>query len=66
MTDDERDKIERDANNRADVLNRIKNLEKDTSDLRGMVVWVVRAIWGGAAYLVMELFKFLSQGGSLK
>jgi hypothetical protein len=62
VTDEERRRIERDA----DLDNRVKNLEGDLDELKRGLAWGMRAIWGGVAYLLMQLWTFLSQGGSLK
>lgn len=66
MTDEERDRIEKRAREEAGMANRLDNLEKEVANLRNGLIWGIRAIWGGVAYLLMQLWTFLSQGGTLK
>ena len=66
MDDNERDRIIKKAREDAGLENRVHNLEGELQEIRVMVTWVVRGIWGGAAYLVTELVKFILQGGTLR
>lgn len=66
MDDNERDRIIKKAREDAGLENRVQNLEAELQEIRVMVTWVVRGIWGGAAYLVTALVKFILQGGTLK
>lgn len=66
MTEDEKDRIARKAREEAGLENRVKNLEDEIGELRTGITWGIRAIWGGVAYLLMQLWTFISQGGSLK
>lgn len=71
MIDDaEREKIEeraiRRAREEAGIENRVKNLETEVSQLQAALAWARRAMWAGGAYLLSELWRFLSQGGTLK
>lgn len=70
MTPDEREKIEeraiRRAREEAGVENRVKNLETEVSELQAALAWARRAMWAGGAYLLTEIWRFLSQGGTLK
>jgi hypothetical protein len=66
MTDDERRRIEAEARTDAEWENRVKTLETDVKSIKAALIWGTRAIWGGAAYLLMKLFDFLANGGSFK
>ena len=65
MDDDERDRIVKKAREEAGIENRLRNAEDEIKEIRVMMTWVVRGIWGGAAYLATELVKFILQGGSI-
>lgn len=47
-------------------MNRVRNLETQVSQMQAGIVWGIRAIWGGAMYLAMQLWSFIANGGSLK
>lgn len=66
MTEEERRRIAEDARQEADLHNRVKNLETSIAEIKTGLTWGMRAIWGGVAYLLMQLWTFLSQGGNLK
>lgn len=66
MTEEERRRIEAEQYSRARTENRIQNLESALKDLSKQVVWGVRAVWGGIAYLAFRLIEFVLNGGSLK
>lgn len=66
MTDEERRRIADEVRHDADLANRVKNLESGMAEIKTGLVWGMRAIWGGAAYLLMQLWTYISQGGSLK
>jgi hypothetical protein len=66
MTDEERRRIEAEARTDAEWENRVKALEGDVKSIKAALIWGTRAIWGAAVYLLMKLFDFLANGGSLK
>ena len=66
MTEDERRRIADEAHKEADLVNRVRNLETQVSQMQAGIVWGIRAIWGGAMYLAMQLWSFIANGGSLK
>ena len=66
MTDDERRRIAEEVHREADLVNRVKNLETRFDKTEANIVWGMRAIWGGVVYLAIQLWTFISQGGSLK
>lgn len=66
MTDDERRRIAEEAQKEADLINRVKNLESGMTEIKDGFIWGKRAIWGGVAYLLMQLWTFISQGGVMK
>lgn len=66
MTEEERRRIEEEQYGRARTENRIQNLESALEALSKQVVWGVRAVWGGIAYLAFRLIEFVLNGGSIK
>ena len=66
MDEEERKRIEAAATEKADLANRVKFLEGEVVKLQAAIAWGTRAIWGGVAYLITQLWTFISQGGSLK
>jgi hypothetical protein len=70
MDDNEREKIadraRREAREEAELENRVRNVEAELKEMRAGIVWGIRAIWGGVAYLLVQLWTFISQGGSFK
>jgi hypothetical protein len=66
MNDDERRRIAEEVHKEADLTNRVKNLEAGMSEMKSGLVWGMRAIWGGVAYLLIQIWTYVSQGGTLK
>lgn len=66
MTDDERTRIAQKAREEADLANRVRNLETDFNGIKSNLSWIARAIYGGVAYLAVQLWTFIANGGSLK
>jgi hypothetical protein len=66
MTPDERKQVAEDARMDARWESRVEALETEVKSIKSALVWATRAIWGGAVYLVMKLFDFLANGGSLR
>lgn len=66
MSDDERNRIAQKAREEADLANRIRNLEADFANIRSNLAWIAKAIYGGVAYLAVQLWTFIANGGSIK
>lgn len=66
MTDEERDRIRREASDEAKLHARVDALEKGFSSMSAKITWGVGAIWGGAAYLAIKLIDFIAGGGTIK
>jgi hypothetical protein len=60
--DEERERVRAEAR----MENRIANLETEVQEMKDQWKWIFRAIWGGAAYLAMQVWEFVSSGGALK
>ena len=65
VTDEERDRIAKEAKDDARWEGRVEALEAELKSIKGALLWATRAIWGGAVYLIVKLFDFLANGGSL-
>lgn len=65
MTDEERRRIAEEVHREADIVNRVKNLEARIAEMQAGLVWGIRAIWGGAVYLLVQLWDFIASGGTL-
>lgn len=65
MTDEERRRIAEEVHREADIVNRVKNLEAKIAEMQAGLVWGIRAIWGGAVYLLVQLWNFIASGGTL-
>jgi hypothetical protein len=59
----EREKIEREAHEKASLLNRVEKLEADMKEIEGVKVWGFRAIGAGIIYMLVEIGKLLPFGG---
>ncbi|MDZ7905178.1 MAG: hypothetical protein U5N55_04945 [Cypionkella sp.] len=66
MTDEERERIKRETKADAELENRVKNLETDLGEVKGAMIWGIRAIWGAVAYLASQVWDFVANGGVLK
>lgn len=66
MTDDERARIAAEARSEANLENRLKNLEGELTKMQAVITWGIRTIWAAAGYLALQLWNFITVGGSLK
>jgi hypothetical protein len=70
MTDDERDRIARDAREQAKedakVQSRLENVESRLAAFEAHMAWGIRAIWAAAIYLATKVWEFIAGGGVLK
>ncbi len=66
MTEEERERIIKKAREDAGLENRVHNIEDELREIKAGLVWGMRAIWGGVAYLLIQLWTFISQGGVMK
>ncbi len=66
MTDEERERIRREASEEARLHSRVGDLEKRIEGMASTLSWGVRAIWGVAIYLAAKVFDFIAGGGVIK
>jgi len=66
MTDDERARIAAEARSEANLENRLNNLEGELAKMQAVITWGIRTIWAAAGYLALQLWNFITVGGSLK
>jgi hypothetical protein len=55
----ERDKIERDAHEKAELLGRVAKLEADMKEIESVKVWGFRAIGAGIIYMFAQAWDFI-------
>jgi len=66
VTDDDRQRIAREAKENADTQSRIASLERDVGQMKAAQAWGIRALIGAVVYLGMQLWDFIKAGGVLK
>ena len=66
MTNEEKDRIEKAARDKAfqeaNLENRLKAVEEAVDSFQGALKWFFRAIWGGIAYLLTQVASGFSSG----
>jgi hypothetical protein len=55
----ERERIEREAHEKADLLSRVKSLEDEVKDFKSVKVWGFRAIGAGIIYMFAQAWEFI-------
>ena len=77
MTEEEKERIRKEATGEAQMANRIYNLERDISSIQKKMVeegeerkverrFFFGAVWSALAFFAMRIFEFIAAGGTMK
>lgn len=66
MMDPERDRIRAEAKAEADLQNWKIGVDEHIKEMKAMKSWGIKAMFGFAGYLAVQLWTFISGGGVIK